>query len=403
MRRTLVVLGVFIVFGVSAQKTTFKGEAGYRLGFHGNVYEAPEDYQKNDSVYYDGDEMLKNDFAHGFKANIDFKTKLEKKKGRLLYGYSLENLLYLEEKNGNLNEHDLSLKYLKKIKKKWSSTSGLAYTRSQKLALNALGEQLVISLAYHGYKFEQDFVRKFKKKSKIKFTGTLVHKDYDQRSNEETMTHWDYGFKTHYYKYFKKNRKFEAYGGYRFKQFTEVKNMDILNPERIDFDPITQFMADTFPDKQNWTWTYLNFGASMKFRLKKYMYLTPLLAYTHRKDISEGDFSYHSFDLGAKWKYSQLKFGFKISGKYALKNYTERLAAVPNEQFYPLLKYNVVRGKMEAYYRLKKKWYLTLDAQVVYRHSNIEVNTERTRRTYFANQALLGVKYKFKNQIKRKK
>lgn len=382
-----------------AQKTTFEGSAGAQIGYHGNLYEAPVDYQVNDSVYYGANDLIKNDFVYGFQAKVNFKTKLKDKKGRLLYSYAGKNLLYLKETNGNLNEHDFKLKYMKTLNKKWSSNTGLTYVRSQKLGLNALGQQLVISLAYHGFKLDQDFVYKLNKKEKLKLSGALVYKDYDRRGNEETMTHWDYGYKANYYKEYKKNRKLEVFGGFRYKQFTEVKNMDILNPDRIDFDPITQFMPDTFPDKQNWTWTYLNLGTSYKFRLKKYMYLTPQINYTNRTDISESDFSYHSIDLSARWKYSRLKYGFELKAKYDIKNYTERLAAAPNKALYPLLKYRTSKCKIEAYYRLKKKWYLTFDGQIVYRYSNVEVNTERVRRTYFANQALLGVKYQFKGKI----
>lgn len=403
MKRTTVILALFTAFNAFAQKTTFEGNVQYNAGFHGNIYESPVDYQKNDTLYLEADDLIKNDFVHGFKANIDFKTRFKKKRGRLLYGYSGENLLYFRELNGNLNEHDFKVKYMKSLSDKWSMTSGLTFARSQKLGLNALGEQLIISLAYNGYKLDQDFVRKINKNEKIKFSGALIYKDYDQRANEETMTHWDYGYKINYYKKYKKNQKLEAFGGFRYKQFTEVKNMDILNPDRIDFDPITQFMPDTFPDKQNWTWTYLNIGASRKFRLKKYMYLTPQISYTNRMDISESDFSYHSFDFSAKWKYSRLKYGFEISGKYDIKNYIDRLAAVPNETLYPLLKYRTYKGGIDAYYRLAKNWRLTFEGKVIYRHSNVGVNTERVRRTYFAHQEFIGVQHKFKQKKKSKK
>lgn len=403
MKTTTVILALFTASALFAQKTSFQGDAGYKGGYHGNVYESPVDYQKNDSTYYKSSDLIKNDFAHGFAANVNFKTKLKGKRGRLLYGYSVENLLYLKETNGNLNEHDFKIKYMNNLNKKWTSSTNFTFARSQKLGLNALGEQLIISLAYNGYKLEQDFVRKISKKEKFKMTGALVYKDYQQRGTEETMTHWDYGYKAHYYKKFKKNRKLEVFGGFRYKQFTEVKNLDILNPDRIDFDPITQFMPDTFPDKQNWTWTYLNIGTSLKLRLKKYMYLTPQINYTNRTDISEGDFSYHSLNMSAKWKYSRLKYGFDITGKYAIKNYTERLAAIPKQTLYSLLKYRTAKVGIDAYYRLDKKWYLTFEGRLIYRHSNVEVNTERTRRTYLANQALIGVKYKFKGEFEKKK
>ena len=64
MKKSLILLVLSILTSriVSAQKTTFKGEAGYRVGFHGNVYESPVDYQKNDSVYYDREEMIESDY-----------------------------------------------------------------------------------------------------------------------------------------------------------------------------------------------------------------------------------------------------------------------------------------------------------------------------------------------------
>lgn len=406
IRLLFICLNLFVCTGGYAQ-VRLKSSLEIAPGFEANIFNSPDVYQDLQGSTLSGNDLLENAAFMHFDAR--FQLEKRRKKSDLSWSNQLEVRNYNRLKQANTFDFDSKINLKRSINKKSVLSADGRFRNVSRLGVNVLGNELQTPFSFRQYELASKLeVRHSKRLSSI-FAGAVTYKDYDEcvdcglRGEDVSLSQleFDLAFEEEISLNDdeKKINQLNLSARFRDRRYFDWVTYDLLDP-RFDGSNDEPFLAyDPNINYQNRRWRYLIFKLEHALDLSKTIKIKPVIEFTRRFDISNGDFGFQQLQPGVNIYARSKNWSARCYFSYTSRNYTDRIAKQEGVLVFPTLDYTYTRAKINFEHRIRKSWFAFSEMGYVSRNSNVTDIRTRVRRSYENFFVMMGVKWNWKKTL----
>lgn len=415
MRKWSLLVSSILFASCAFAQSTLDIEIKGAPGFEHNIFNAPEDYVRPAGDTLTVDSLLKDDLFFYFNADFDFEW--EKDAHRIEWANEVELLRYREVEQANATEIQSELSYAHRPDEGFEKGGSFRIRSQDRLGLNVLGSELLTPFSFRQYEVNGFIGKEKKDKRESVLTASYSYKDYDicfgcdlqGRDVSLTQGEWDIEFEQMFVtgENAGKDQELELSVRWRNRNYRDWINYELLdpNPDPLAEEPFLAFDPDfVYQPRQ---WRYLIFKGDYTFPLSRDAKVKPVIEYTRRFDVSNGDFSYVQWQPAVYFYLHGDDWDIRVYTSYTSRNYTDRLARQQEGVPFPNLEYRYLRASTTIERELGSGFAVWVEANYANRNSNTTLINTRVRRSYENWQVMGGlrwaVKYNRSEQLKLRK
>jgi hypothetical protein len=408
MRIRILLVGLQLFLStVAFTQVRLKSSVEIAPGFEANIFNSPDIYQDLQGTILTEDDLLQNAaFMH-----FDARFKLEKRRNKndLSWSNNLELRNYNGLRQANTFDFDSKVNLKRTINKKRTFSAEGRFRNVSRLGVNVLGSELQTPFSFLQYELSSEFVSRHSKRFSSTFAGEMTYKDYDVcvdcglRGEDVSLSQLEFDLsikeEIELSDDDKKTNQLNLSARFRDRRYFDWVAYDLIDP-RFDGSSDEPFLAyDPDLNYENRRWRYLTFKVEHALDVSKTIKVKPVLEFTRRFDISNGDFGFQQLQPGVNIYARSKNWSARCYLSYTRRNYTDRIAKQRDVFVYPTLEYSYTRAKIKFEHRIRKAWFAFTELSYVSRNSNVTEIRTRVRRSYENVFMMLGVKWNWKKTL----
>lgn len=376
-------------------------------GFEANIFNSPDIYQDLQGIILTESDLLEN--AAFMHLDARFKLKKRRNKMDLTWSNHLELRNYNGLKQANTFDFDSRVNLKRAINKRRILSAEGRFRNVSRLGVNVLGNELQTPFSFIQYELATDFESHHGDRFATIFSGDIIYKDYDVcvdcglRGEDVSLSQLEFDVSIKEEITLndddKKINQLNLSAGFRDRRYFDWVNYDLLDPRFDGSNELPFLPYDPDLNYQNRRWRYLIFKLDHALDISKTVKVKPVLEFTRRFDISNGDFGFRQLQPGMNVYAKSKNWAVRCYFSYTHRNYTDRIAKQQDVLVFPTLEYSYIRAKVNFEHRIRKAWFAFSELSYVSRKSNVTEIRTRVRRSYENIFVMMGVKWNWKKTL----
>ncbi|MCD2258352.1 DUF2860 family protein [Psychroserpens luteolus] len=330
-------------------------------GYEYNINRSPETLFE-DSELVDKEDLIFSGFYQEIGVRLRYSKEL--KSGVFKAYLTPKRRFFIAEPELNLLLLRSGLKYTHTFKKKLKWESGINYTIKDREGLDLDENELSVPLGYNLLNVKSGLHLRLYKNNRTQFHLHYGKKNFNASENR-TTSYNKYGVSVDFKTIYWKNHLLYSYG-----IAAKFFHRDYVTLNEEEASEISR------------TWQYINFELYYTISLNKKWTIKPSIDYQKRIDATNDRFGYNQIRAGLNLNFKSEKFKNSINFSYNNRRFDMLQAENNSGASIDNLKYDYLRVRYNADYKLNDKLSLISEAYLVNRASNNDNQNTTTFRSY---------------------